>query len=405
MAKEMAGNSNRLNKSFIKALPPGTVKGFGGNLWIASSKTGRKTWEFRYTFSGKRRCMGLGPWPEVSVEDASDKAFINRKRLIEGIDPLADKNVHKPRRITTFAEVTEEAIERFKKAWKGPKQEPQWRSSLERFAYPILGKMHVGAITPEHVRDVLEPIWIDKAPTATRVQMRIERILDFATVQKLRAGDNPARLKGNLEHLLGTAEREEKHFPALPHADLESFMRDLRLREGLMARAFEFAILTATRTNESAKAEWAEIDLKKAVWIIPAERMKKSRPLRVPLSKQAVALLEALPRTEMSDYVFFGDDATRHITSDFQKVRKAMGRQEVTTHGFRSTFRDWVAENTSYPDALAEKALAHIDTNKTQAAYLRSDMLEKRVPMMQAWADYCDGVSVGGKVVAIRGKR
>ncbi len=401
----MAGTGSRLNKSTIKALPAGTVKGDGGNLWIASSKTGTKRWEFRYTFAGKRRCMGMGPWPEVSVEQARDKAFANRKLLIDGIDPLADKATYKPRKVTTFKEVAEDAIGRFKKAWTGPKQEPQWQSSLERYAYPILGRMHVASITPEHVRDVLEPIWIDKAPTAKNVQSRIERILDFATVQKLRTGDNPARLKGNLEHLLGTAAREEKHFNALPHADVESFLIDLRKREGLMARAFEFAILTATRTNEAAKATWSEIDLAKREWIIPAERMKMSRPLRVPLSKQAVALLQALPRTEASDYVFFGGDPTRHITADFQKVRKAMGRPEITTHGFRSTFRDWVAEKTSYPDVLAEKALAHIDSNKVQAAYRRSDMYEKRVPMMQAWADYCDGISDVGRIAAKRGAR
>lgn len=406
MAKEMAGTGTRLTKSSIKALPLGTVRGDGGNLWIVSSKAGTKRWEFRYTFAGKRRCMGLGAFPEVSVEAARDKAFNNRKRLIDGIDPLAERDTHTPRKVTTFAEVAEDAITRFKRGWKGPKQEPQWRSSLERYAYPILGKMHVASITPEHVRDVLEPIWIDKFPTAERVQMRIERILDFATVQKLRTGDNPARLKGNLEHLLGKAEREEKHFPALPHADLEAFMRDLRAREGLMARAFEFAILTATRTNEAALATWAEIDLDKAEWTIPAARMKMGRPLRVPLSSQAVALLSALPRTGASDYVFFGNDPTRHITPDFQRVRKAMGRQgEITTHGFRSTFRDWVAEQTSYPDVLAEKALAHKDANTVQAAYRRTDMYEKRRPMMQAWADYCDGASDGGKVVAIRGKR
>ncbi len=251
--------------------------------------------------------------------------------------------------------------------------------------------MHVASITPEHVRDVLEPIWIEKAPTAERVQNRIERILDFATVQKLRTGDNPARYKGNLEHLLGKAEKVEKHFPALPHADLASFMRQLREREGLMARAFEFAILTATRTNEAAKATWSEIDLDKAMWTIPGKRMKKKQPLRVPLSKQAVTLLNSLPRTDASDFVFFGDDPARHITADFQRVRKAMGRTDITTHGFRSTFRDWVAEQTAYADELAAKAQAHRDTNKVRAAYRRSDMYEKRIPLMQDWADHCDG--------------
>lgn len=394
----------KLTKSQIKALPSGTVKGDGGNLWIASSNTGRKRWEFRYTFGGKRRCMGLGPWPEVSLDEARDKAFANRKRLIEGIDPLAEKNTYKPRRVTTFKEVAEDAITRFAKAWTGPKQEPQWRSSLERYAYPILGQMHVASITPEHVRDVLEPIWVSKGPTAERVQTRIERILDFATVQKLRTGDNPARLKGNLEHLLGKAEKVDKHFAALPHSELVTFMAALRDRDGIMARAHEFLILTATRTSETAKATWSEIDLENGVWTIPGERMKKKQPLRVPLSKQAVALLKALPSSAASDYVFIGDDPAKHITADFQKLRIIMGRRDITSHGFRSTFRDWVAEKTSYPDELAAKAQAHSDTNKVRAAYRRTDMFEKRVPMMQDWADYCDGRGEDGKVVSIRGK-
>jgi integrase len=347
--------------------------------------------------------MGLGPWPEVSVDEARDKAFANRKLLIDGIDPLADKKAYKPRRVKAFREVAEEAIARFAKTWTGPKQEPQWRSSLERYAYPILGDMHVSSITPEHVRDVLEPIWTTKAPTAERVQNRIERILDLATVLKLRTGDNPARLKGNLEHLLGKSDKVEKHFNALPHADLVAFMEALRQREGYMARAHELLILTATRTSEAAKAEWSEMDLDKAMWTIPADRMKKKKPLRVPLSRQAVALLKELPQS--GKYVFPGDKPGSHITADFQKLRNTMGRKDITSHGFRSTFRDWVAEKTSYPDVLAEKALAHAVKNKVEAAYARSDLYEKRVPLMQDWADYCSGLTADEKVIPIRRKR
>jgi integrase len=395
----------RLNKSQIKALPAGTARGDGGNLWIVSSRSGRKRWEFRYTYGGKRRCMGLGPWPEVSVDEARDKAFLNRKLLIDGIDPLADKKAYRPRRIKTFKEVAEEAIGRFAKGWKGPKQEPQWRSSLERYAYPILGEMHVSSITPEHVRDVLEPIWTTKAPTAERVQNRIERILDLATVMKLRTGDNPARVKGNLEYLLGKVEKEEQHFNALPHSQLVSFMKDLRGREGNMARAHELLILTVTRTANAAKARWEDIDLDNAVWTIPSEVMKKKNrpPLRVPLSKQAVDLLKAQPRT--GDYVFPGAKPGSHITDDFRKLRLTMGRPDITTHGFRSTFSDWVNEQTSYPQVLVDKALSHKDDNKVRAAYRRTDMLEKRAPLMQDWADYCDGISADAKVVPIQSKR
>jgi len=387
-----------------KSLESGREAGDGRNLWLVASRSGRKRWELRYTISGRRRFMGLGPWPEVTLDEARDKAYELRRQLRRGLDPLAEKAAYKPHRVTTFEEVAEDAIQRFSRAWAGPKQEPQWRSSLKRYAYPLLGKMHVASISPEHVRDVLEPIWHTKGPTAERVQNRIERILDFATVQKLRSGDNPARLKGNLEHLLGRKELAEKHFPALPHQEVPAFLTELRQMGGIAARALEFVILTATRTNETTNAQWSEIDMENRVWTIPAERMKGSnRPHRVPLSRQAVKLLKALPPDRVGDYVFIGAEPGKPVVADLRRVLVRMDRTDITAHGFRSTFRDWVAERTAYPDALAEKALAHKDSNKVQAAYRRSDMFEKRMPMMQDWADYCGGVEQGGKVLAIRG--
>lgn len=402
----MAGTGNRLNKSVIKSLPLGTVKGDGGNLWIVSSRGGTKRWEFRYTFGGKRRCMGLGPWPEVSIEEARDKAFLNRKMLIEGIDPLGERHQHRPRKVTTFREVTEEAISRFSKGWTSPKQEPQWRSSLQRYAFPILGEMHVSAITPEHVRDVLEPIWHSKTDMAERVQNRVERILDLATVLKLRTGDNPARLKGNLEHLLGKTEKREKHHAALPHDDIASFMRELRQEEGMQARAHELVILTTARTAEVTGASWDEFDLDAATWTIPGSRMKKKNPHRVPLSNQAVALLKSIDRQDGNPFVFYSNESrSGHIADDLRALRIRMGRTDITTHGFRSTFRDWVNDKTSYADELAARAQSHRDRDSVRRAYLRTDMFEKRRPLMQDWADTCDGKASDGKVVAIRGKR
>lgn len=383
----------------IRGLEPGKELGDGRNLWVIASRSGRKRFEFRYTINGRRRFMGLGPWPEVTLTEARDKAYAARRQLHEGTDPLAEKTERKQLVIHTFREVAEEAVSRFAKAWTGPKQEPQWRSSLERYAYPILGEMDVAGITPGHVRDVLEPIWHTKAPTAERVQNRIERILDFATVQNWRRGDNPARLKGNLEHLLGRKESVEKHFPALPHQEIAAFLVELRKRSGIAARALEFAILTASRTNETTNARWSEIDLGKATWSIPIERMKGGKHAhRVPLSRQAVELLRGLPRDCVADYVFIGAEPGKPVVPDLRRVLVRLKRTDVTTHGFRSTFRDWIAERTSYPDALAEKALAHKDTNKIQAAYRRTDMFEKRIPVMQEWADYCDGI-VGREIV------
>lgn len=393
----------RLTVSKIKSLESGKEKGDGRNLWLVATRSGRRRWEFRYTICGRRRFMGLGPWPEVDIDSARDKALELRRQLRQGLDPLAEKAAYTPRRATTFQEVAEDAISRFAKAWTGPKQEPQWRSSLKRYAYPVIGKMHVASITPEHVRDVLEPIWHAKGPTAERVQNRIERILDFATVQKLRSGDNPARLKGNLEHLLGRKDVGEKHFPALPHADVPAFLTALRGMGGIAARALEFVVLTATRTNETTNARWSEVDLQNAVWTIPAERMKAgNQPHRVPLSAQAVALLKALPRDRKGDYVFIGAEPGKPVVADLRRVLVRMKRTDITAHGFRSTFRDWVAERTGYSDALAEKALAHKDSNKVQAAYRRSDMFEKRIPLMQDWADYCGGLNRDEKVIPLR---
>lgn len=394
----------KLTTSKIRLLKPGTVVGDGRNLWLVSGHTGRKRWEFRFTVGGQRRSMGLGPWPEVSLDEARDKALANRKLLREGIDPLAEKAVTRPKRATTFQEMAEDAIGKFAKAWTGPKQEPQWRSSLARYAYPIIGKMPLASITAEHVRDVLEPIWTDKAPTAERVQNRIERILDYATVLKLRSGDNPARLKGNLEYLLGGKEVTGKHFPALPHQEIVPFLTQLRAMAGVAPRALEFLILTATRTNETTNACWSEIDFDSGIWTIPVERMKGGKGAhRIPLSEQALALLKALPRDQRGDFVFIGAQASRPVVADLRRVLVRMERTDITTHGFRSTFRDWVAERTTYADALAEKALAHKDSNKIQAAYRRTDMLEKRVPMMQEWANYCDGGIRGDNVVPLRG--
>ena len=381
----------RLTVGMIKGLECGKSLGDGRNLWLVVSRTGRKRFEFRYTINGRRRFMGLGPWPEVTLTEARDKAYNARRLLLDGFDPLAPKFTETARPISTFREVSEDAISRFAKAWTGPKQEPQWRSSLARYAYPILGDMDVALINTANVRDVLEPIWHNKAPTAERVQNRIERVLDFATVQKLRAGDNPARLKGNLEHLLGRKETPKKHFPALAHQEIAAFLGELRSREGIAARAMEFLILTATRTNETTNALWSEIDLENAVWTIPAERMKSGHePHRVPLSNQAVALLRALPRDTVGQFVFIGAEPGSPIVADLRRVLVRMNRTDITTHGFRSTFRDWVAERTGYSDGLAEKALAHKDSNKIQAAYFRSDMFEKRIPLMQDWADYCE---------------
>jgi integrase len=251
----------------------------------------------------------------------------------------------------------------------------------------------VADITTDDVYAVLEPIWTAKPETAGRLRARIEKVLDRATARRLRTGDNPARLKGNLDHLLPSQSKVKrvKSHAALPYGETATFMADLRGREGVAARALEFAILTAARTSEAIGARWSEIDLDRAVWTIPAERMKARRDHRVPLSEPALALLRKLPRDPESDFVFISPMAKGEPLSNMALLAtlKRMDRTDLTAHGFRSTFRDWAAETTAYPDAVVEMALAHAIGNAVEAAYRRGDLFEKRKRLMADWASYC----------------
>ena len=259
------------------------------------------------------------------------------------------------------------------------------------YAYPHFGNLLVKDIVQEHVLKALEPIWKTKTETATRLRGRIESILDWATVRKYRTGDNPARWKGHLDKLLPAPGKIQKveHHKALPASQMPAFIKDLRTREGLAARALEFAILCASRSGEVRGAQWAEIDMGQAIWVIPAERMKAGKEHRVPLSVQALQLLKSIPKSEAGDWVF--TSATGKPLSDMA-LTTVLRRMKVDAvpHGFRSTFRDWAGEITNHPRDVAEQALAHTLENKVEAAYRRGDALEKRRFMMQEWADYCD---------------
>jgi integrase len=399
---------SKLNVTKIRSMTQPGKYGDGRNLWLIVGPTGRRRWEFRYTFRGRRREMSLGPTEFMSLDDARDRALELRKQLRAGIDPLEVKAVTAPRRITTFEAVADQAIASFEKGWTNAKAAKQWSSTLETYVYPKLGKMDVQAISTADVYDVLEPIWGTKTETASRVRARIERILDFATAMKLRTGENPARLKGNLDHLLAKRAKVQrvKHHDALPYEQIPTFMADLREREAVAARALEFAILTAARTSEVTGARWSEFDLDKATWTVPAERMKARRDHRVPLSANAVSLLKALPRDEKAEFVFISSMRAGEPMSNMAMtaVLKRMNRKEgVTVHGFRSTFRDWAAERTAYPDAVVEMALAHAVGNAVEAAYRRGDLFEKRQRLMVDWAGYCAGQAAGENVTPIRG--
>jgi integrase len=397
----------KLTETKVAKAKPGK-HGDGRNLWLIVSPSGSKRWEFRYTIGGKSREMSLGAADLMSLDEARDRALELRRAIRDGLDPIAIRSQEKKRRVTTFKEVAEDCIQSLIPTWTNAKSEGQWRQTLTAYAYPKLGNLNVADITTDDVYAVLEPIWTAKPETAGRLRARIEKVLDRATARRLRSGYNPARLKGNLDHLLPSQSKVKrvKSHAALPYAETASFMADLRGREGVAARALEFAILTAARTSEAIGARWSEIDLDRAVWTIPAERMKARRDHRVPLSEPALALLRALPRDPESDFVFISPMAKGEPLSNMALLAtlKRMDRTDLTAHGFRSTFRDWAAETTAYPDAVVEMALAHAIGNAVEAAYRRGDLFEKRKRLMADWASYCASDSRRtAQVVPIRG--
>ena len=369
------------------------VGGVAG-LCLRVTDTGHRGWVLRVTVGNDRRDMGLGAFPEVGLAEARAKAHQVRDSLRSGVVPLTPA---KQRRVVlveqapkkTFKQCAEGFMADKADEWKNPKHRQQWENTLTTYAYPHLGNMPVDTIEMEHVKACLMPIWSTKTETASRLRGRIESVLSWATVHKHREGENPARWKNNLDMTMPSATKvaDTEHHRALPIDDVPKFMADLRQRDGIAARALEFVVLTAARSGEVRGATWAEIDLDAKVWTIPKERMKMGKEHRVPLSDAAVKLLEAMPRMEGSNIVFPG--VKGQALSDMS-VSAVMRRMEVDAvpHGFWSTFRDWCGDRTDYPRDLAEAALAHKVENAVEAAYRRSDALEKRRQMMQDWAKF-----------------
>ena len=279
-----------------------------------------------------------------------------------------------------------------KVGWRNGKHADQWESTLTTYAFPRLGNLSVSEVNTRNVLEVLEPMWPTKPETATRVRSRIEAVLSWATVRGYRAGDNPARWRGHLENSLPRRSKVAavRHHPALPFAEASAFMKELRAQPGLAARAFEFIILTAARTGEVIGAKWAGVDLHNTVWIVPPERMKAGRAHKVPLSSMAIRIMEPLRKTQSSDFIFPAARKGRPLSNmACLAVLKRIERQDLTVHGFRSTFRDWAAECTDFPGEVVEAALAHAISDKVEAAYRRGDLFNKRRELMKAWAQYC----------------
>jgi integrase len=339
--------------------------------------------------------MGLGPFSIVPVGEAREKAKAARKALLDGADPIdakrqaiARKRLQDARRIT-FKAAAERMISSHEAAWQNAKHRQQWSNTLSSYAYPIIGELPIGEVDTGLVLKVLEPIWTSKPETASRVRGRIEAVLDWAKARGDREGENPARWRGHLDKLLPKQSkvRRVRNHPAMPYADLPAFMDELRRRDSISARALEFAILTAARTGEVIGAEWTEIDLEGGMWTIPAGRMKAKKEHRVALSRRAVEILRALPRA--GEHVFPGARAGKPLSNmALLQLMRGMAPDYVP-HGFRSTFRDWAAEQTDYASEVVEMALAHAIPSKVEAAYRRGDLFEKRGALMNTWAKYC----------------
>ncbi len=386
--------------------------GDGGGLWLQVSGVGAKSWLFRYTIAGKARQMGLGSFSTITLAQAREAALEARRSVYAGIDPINAKRSTKTQALLetalamTFKQCAQAYISSHEKSWRNQVHALQWPNSLRDYAYPLVGDLPVADINTGLVLKILQPIWETKSETASRIRMRIETVLSWATARGYRVGDNPARWKGHLDQLLPARRKMAtvKHHAAMPYAEIGDFMPVLRAHQGIVARSMEFTILTAARTNEVVGAKWAEIDLSKGLWTIPGERMKAGREHRVALSKVAVRLLGELPRE--GQYVFPGAQKGKPLSNmAMLTMLKRMGFA-LTVHGFRSTFRDWASELTNFPRDLAEMALAHVIDDKTEAAYRRGDMLEKRRQLAEVWAQYCGKPSHNaGIVVTIRGAR
>ena len=390
LAKELGALAvSKLNQPGLHFV--GSVPGLALQVRAGSGRS----WILRAVMGRKRRDMGLGAYPSVSLAQARQKASEAREMMRQGIDPLerqrAALSALRASLATqiTFKETAQAYMAAHESGWKNAKHTQQWRNTLKEYAYPVFGELLVNDVQKEHVLEALKPIWNSKNQTASRLRGRIELVLSYAMQAGYRTESlNPARWKGGLDKLLGAPSKiqEIKHFRALPISEMGDFMAKLTRVQGQGARALEFAILTAARSGEVRGALWSEIDLKAKIWTIPASRMKAGREHRIPLSTSAISLLDKQPTTD-SDIVFLAPKGGTLSDMTLTGVLRRM-KVNVTAHGFRSTFRDWVAERTNYPNEAAEMALAHAIGNKAEAAYRRGDLYEKRSLMMEEWARY-----------------
>jgi integrase len=403
---------NRLSAVKVASTKNPGLYADGDGLYLQVTESGGRSWVFRFKANGRTRDMGLGSLNTVGLAEARAMAAECRRLRFQGIDPIEARKSERAQarleaaRSITFDDCRDRFIASHRAAWANDKHLKQWESTLKTYVTPVFGKLPVQNVDVALVLKALEPIWTTKPETAGRVRGRIERILDWAKARGFRQGENSARWRGHLDTLLASRAKVRRvtHHAALPYGELPGFLLKIRQRDAVAARALEFAILTAARTGEVLGARWDEIDLENKIWMVPATRMKAGREHRVPMSSAALAIVKRLKAIRQNDFVFPGERSNSPLSNmSMLMMLRRMGREDLTVHGFRSTFRDWAAEQTNFPREMAEAALAHIVADRTERAYRRGDLFEKRRRLMAAWAAFCQaGSTVACTIVPIK---
>jgi integrase len=393
------GMASKLTARKVETAKPGKYSD-GGNLYLIVSQTGSRKWVLRFTWRGRAKEMGLGSAASVPLADAREKAASARRKIAQGLNPIEERK--RDGGIPTFGEMADDVREALSAGFRNDKHKAQWKSTLETYAAPLRSKP-VDTIATDDVLAILKPIWTTKAETASRVRGRIEKVLDAAKAKGFREGENPARWRGHLDHLLPRPSKLSRgHHAAMPYEVVAVFIAKLREREATAALALEFCILTAARSGEVLGARWSEIDLDKKIWTVPANRMKAGREHRVPLSSRAIVILRKLQKLKTGEFVFPGQTPNKPLSNmSMEMVLRRMKIENATVHGFRSSFRDWAGNISNFPREITETALAHVIGDKAEQAYRRGDALEKRRKLMEAWSSYCEP-KAATNVVSIR---
>jgi integrase len=378
---------SKLTARKVEAAKPGKYSD-GGNLYLIVSQTGSRKWMLRFTWRGHAKEMGLGSATSVPLADAREKAAVARRQIAQGFNPIDERK--RDRGIPAFGEMADEVREALSVGFRNEKHKAQWKSTLETYA-AHLRKKPVDTITTDDILNVLKPIWTIKPETASRVRGRIEKVLDAAKAKGFREGENPARWRGHLDHLLPRPSKLTRgHHAAMPYEDVAAFLVELHKRQSEAALALELCILTAARSGEILGMRWSEIDPDAKIWTVPAIRMKAGREHRVPLSPRTAGILRHLEQMKGGDFVFPGQTRGKPLSNmAMEMLLRRMKVNDATVHGFRSSFRDWAGNVSNFPRELIETALAHVIGDKAEQAYRRSDALDKRRQLMDAWAVYC----------------